>query len=253
MNQNQLISTLWWGKSLFRVATPASLNPRPLRVSHGSCNIISILNSRHPAFLFCLSEKRGSIIFGFSILRANLFSGISNAHQKHAGASACAAASLRRAILSSVIYVAVLSRTDCLYCSTHGFSKALTSEEAPASIQMCCQLTYLLPVCLFTRLSPASATLAISLKNYPISLQDCWFHQIIIFAGSWWQSRGSFLRFTFWRLTLTLKFIGLALLKQRPAPTGGEESFHIIIFILIPAPVANGLRRENVIVCFPHL
>lgn len=70
---------------------------------------------------------------------------------------------------------------------------------------MCCQLTYQLPVCLFTHLSPASATLAISLKNYS-SLQDCWFHQIIIFAGSWWQSRVSFLRFTFWKSTLTLKF-----------------------------------------------
>lgn len=58
-------------------------------------------------------------------------------------------------------------------------------------------------MCLFTRLSPASATLAISLKNYPVSLQDCWFYQIIIFAGSWWQSRVSLL---FWRRTQRLKF-----------------------------------------------
>lgn len=77
------------------------------------------------------------------------------------------------AILSALIYVAVLSKAGCLDCSTHGFAKALTSEEAPASIQMCCQLTYQLRVCLFTRLSPASATLAISLKSYPVSLQDC--------------------------------------------------------------------------------
>lgn len=59
----------------------------------------------------------------------------------YAGASANAAASLKHAILSSLIYVAVLSGMDCLYCCTHGFSKTLTSEEAPASIQMCCQLT----------------------------------------------------------------------------------------------------------------
>lgn len=122
------------------------------------------------------------------------------------------------------------------------------------SIQMCCQLTYELPVHLFTRLSPASATLPISLKNYPVSLQDCWFHQIIIFAGSWWQSRGSFL---------------LLLLKTHcnvkvPSPSGqgswisdpfkqAKDSFHVVIFILIPAPVANDLRHQNVIVYFPHL
>lgn len=58
-------------------------------------------------------------------------------------------------------------------------------------------------MCLFTHLSPASAILAISLKNYSVSLQDCWFHQIIIFAGSWWQSRVSRLVLQFW---LTLKF-----------------------------------------------
>lgn len=155
---------------------------------------------------------------------------------------------------ASMIYVAMRSWKKVFILFHAWLLKGINPWGDTPSIQMCCQLTYELPVRLFTRLSPASATLPISSKNYPVSLQDCWFQQILIFAGSWWQSRGSFPVLLF-KTHCNIKV---------PSPSGqgswigdpfkqAKDSFHVVIFILIPAPVANDLRHQNVIVCFPHL
>lgn len=90
--------------------------------------------------LSLVQQSNVSLAFLFNFERKSVFWNFQHS-PIYAGASANTAASLRHAILSSLIYVAVLSGMDCLYCCTHGFSKTLTTEEAPASIQMCCQLT----------------------------------------------------------------------------------------------------------------
>lgn len=91
--------------------------------SNGPARSLAFLD---PAFVFHLSGKWCSISFHFQFRRQICL---------YAVALAGAAASLRHAFLSSLIYVAVLPRTDCLYCSTHGFLKALTSEEVLASFK----------------------------------------------------------------------------------------------------------------------